>query len=110
MELLSVDINQMVISRLDRNDQSLKELATSVSELAQAIVRKEVTDQHIAESLKAVKNDVDHLYEKTETIERQLIANGGDDVKNTAIRAAINFLVVVVCGAILWAVTKSYGA
>jgi hypothetical protein len=106
-----MDINQMVISRLDRNDQSLKELANSVSELAQAIVKKEVTDQHIAESLKVVQRDVDELFDRTELIEKSIIkTTGGENIKNAAIKALVQFLVLTACGGILWAVIKSGGA
>lgn len=105
-----MDITQMIVDRLESNDQSIREMAKAVSELAQAVARKEVSDQHFNEAIRSMKKDIDDLYDRQDDIEKLIIKNGTGEssVMRTAANAVVQFVVLAGCGGILWAIVQSY--
>lgn len=64
------------VTKIDHLSNKMEMMATSVSELAQVIAKKEVSDQHIKESQDEIKSDVKKM--RTD-IDNLKLASKGDE-------------------------------
>ena len=64
------------VTKIDHLSNKMEMMATSVSELAQVIAKKEVSDQHIKESQDEIKSDVKRM--RTD-IDNLKLASKGDE-------------------------------
>ena len=102
------DINDEVIKRLDRQDETLRELTRSINEFAQIVARKEVSDQHFDKQLNEVRDSVSDLTKRTGELEKIAAGDAAyGKIRDYIWRATIGVVVTLSAGGVIWAITQS---
>jgi septal ring factor EnvC (AmiA/AmiB activator) len=84
--------------KIDHSSNEMRNLAESVSQLAQAVAAKEVNDHHMVKSIDEIKTDIDSLEEKVRSLEK---ISAGDDMMRKVFWVALSLLLTTVLGAII---------
>lgn len=96
-------------TKFDHLSNKIELMASSVSELAQAVAKKEVSDHHIKEQLAELKTDVKEakigVNTRIESMSRDIdnlkLVSAGDTTMRKMFWTVLSLLAVGVCGAIL---------
>lgn len=96
-------------TKFDHLSNKIELMASSVSELAQAVAKKEVSDHHIKEQLAELKTDVKEakvgvntrITEMSKDIDNLKLVSAGDTTMRKMFWTVLSLLAVGVCGAIL---------
>jgi methyl-accepting chemotaxis protein len=88
--------------KIDHSSNEMRNLAESVSQLAQAVVAKEVNDQHMTKSHDELKTKVEKLAEKVSLLDK---AYAGDETIRKifwiGVSAVVTLLVTAVVGVVI---------
>lgn len=96
-------------TKFDHLSNKIELMASSVSELAQAVAKKEVSDHHIKEQLAELKTDVKEakigvntrIESMSKDIDNLKLVSAGDTTMRKMFWTVLSLLAVGVCGAIL---------
>lgn len=104
------DMETEIIKRLDRQDETLRELTRGISDFAQIVARKEVQDQHFAKMHEDASNRLNNHSERLRTLENIAAGDASkNQIRDWIWKAAITLVVSAAGGGIVWAIAQQVG-
>ena len=101
------DINNEIIKRLDRQDDTLRDLTKSISEFAKIVARKEVQDVHFNKMHEDKSERLKDHDERLRTLEAIAAGDASkNQVRDWIWKAATSVAVASAAGGILWAIAN----
>lgn len=102
------DVNDEIIKRLDRQDETLKDLTKSINEFAQIVARKEVQDEHFSKQIEDLTNRANNHAKRLQELEKVAAGDAArQKIQDWVWRAVIGLVVTAAGGGIVWAVAQN---
>lgn len=103
------ELENEIIKRLDRQDETLRDLTRSISEFSQVVARKEVQDQHFAKMHEDTSNRLNNHSERIRLLENIAAGDASkNQIRDWIWKASITIIVAAVGGAIVWAIANQF--